>query len=225
MDPVWILAHPRSGSNYFRSLLNSTGLFGPEKEFKEYFNKDLYPIWRKVDPYSLHRKGELEELESRRFSKVFSSHANDCQLNKERIEKIYPNIRFILYRRKDVLASAVSYYIANQTGYLLIKHNRHKSDFLKKPIQFDGAELYRTYRTVLDLYNGWDDLVKESDCLELTYEDLVADQRGTINSVLNYLGLDYNGPLETDLIRQTRPETKEYMARLQQMVESQNGGL
>jgi LPS sulfotransferase NodH len=99
---------------------------------------------------------------------------------------LFPEPRFIHLWREDVVAQAVSWSIAGQTGYY--HHwNRPAGDASYSVGEIDGLA-----RLAYERRERWRSWFSGNDIapLEVRFEDLVADQEGTARSVLEHLGLD-----------------------------------
>jgi len=139
----------------------------------------------------IHLSGFLEKLRAE------PRWADPDLTDREIVESLFPDLRFIWVTRRDKIRQAVSWWKAAQTGIWGLKK---------------GAETPRPEREPRYLYEAIDHLVKVvvfADCrwqewfaawgatpLTLVYEDFVQDLEGTAHAVIDYLGVD--DPWELD---------------------------
>ena len=119
ISPTWILAVPRSGSSLLVNFLNNTGLFSPF--FRElnidYESKES--VYKNIPRYiKLHRIF----FEAKKFSD---------KLDKFKILKHYPNIKFIVTQRENIYEQTVSTYFAEYTKTWFIGDKKNLEEYKK----------------------------------------------------------------------------------------------
>ena len=188
-EPCWIICTPRSGSTYLSHILNNSGDF--TSNFSEYLG------WKRgqfLSPTNL-------EVSAPKFCKVLHVHLNRIFYEPNRlenipfndiqqflkpsmdarkyIEKCLPGIRFILLKRRDKIAQAVSYCMTsaisacNHTSYFNILTEESQIEFKNTEILISDDELLSYYNTILKYENVWDDFIVGSDNIfNIYYEDI-----------------------------------------------------
>lgn len=96
-------------------------------------------------------------------------------------------ITWIHIQRGDLVAQAVSYVKANQSGVFAISGRRPR---FSGPVYYDDEALVEAFRRVRDGARFWSNFFAASGVtpVEVTYEELDADYEGTIARVLAELG-------------------------------------
>ena len=201
--PIWLLATPRTGSYYLSYCLNLSGL---NPEIQEYWNGSIYPNYEgfpcnnKVHPLQLREK--------------------DKTLND--VTEVLPNVKFVLLRRRDVIAQAVSRYIAQETGIWSVRNEKNKFDFqssIRIPLSKDG--ILEMYQKCQDDEQYW--LEQDVDKIETFYEDFIGNKQ-EIQRLFSCLGISYS--LEDDFDskiplrkqRDLRPEYGRFYNYLEDLV-------
>jgi LPS sulfotransferase NodH len=212
MNSCWILCDIRTGSTYLSGLLNGTGLFPlyEKRAFDEWFARKRNFIPDKetfISKPPLYAKVLIDQ-----FNKLFTV------ADKPLIESKVPNLKYILLRRKDIVAQAVSYYIADMTGYILTPKNYSAWN---TPVVYDEAEIRKRYKILKDNYEIWMPYLEGSDYLEIDYETLVAEPKKTLIKVLDYLEMNYDEQ-KLNITVETLPTTKKENAVFIQKFKSDN---
>ena len=102
------------------------------------------------------------------------------------LERIFPHLRFVFLRREDVVAQAVSWSRAAQTGYY------HHWDSLRGEARFDPEQIDALVEEASANVASWRQWFAENDVepLAVRFEDLVEQKQATALLVLSYLGLE-----------------------------------
>jgi LPS sulfotransferase NodH len=102
------------------------------------------------------------------------------------LSDVFPKPRFVHLWRDDVVAQAVSWSIAGQTGYY------HHWNRPGGTASYSVRELDGLARLAYERRERWREWFSGNgvEPLEVRFEDLVSDQEGTARSVLEHLGLE-----------------------------------
>jgi len=177
----------RSGSSMIGEYMRATGAFSG---FGEPFNHDLvvqraqehdiasFPDYIRWLDRHIHREGTLFAM------KASSDQVMMLQRSKT-LEHYFQDVRWALVKRRDVLAQAISYYIAEQTQrwHSFQEGNLHEPAYDFKAI--------RERLNSIALSNDALDLLCKTLAIEpytLYYEDFVGDPEGQTQRFAAYLG-------------------------------------
>ena len=199
MRPVWIVGYPRTGSRLLTSYLNSTGSFNPlidEWLGPKYVTENLLP------PYSV--------VHSHHFISKFSFG------DKPLIEKSLPGIRYIWLRRRDLVATAVSTFIARQTSIYWAKSKQDVEQHSNLPVRF-GNGLFTAYQEVRARDEFWKFYLTEDDEYITTYYEDIAED---LLRICDFLGIDTVTSEECEYHKLQHPMTEELCRLLQDAVDS-----
>jgi LPS sulfotransferase NodH len=215
IDSYFICATPRTGSSLLLSLLESTGVAGRPQA---YFRAPDEPTWAERWEIPRTADGGFDYADYVRAALTAGRTDNGVfgaklmfGTHEEVVEKlgtVYPELRgddlalltkafgrtrFVYLRRDDVLAQAVSWLRAEQTGVWFVDVNGQTDDstVTGQAPTYD-AEGVRHYIETINEHNaGWEAWFAAWGIqpLVLRYEELDADQVGTTRRVLDFLGL------------------------------------
>jgi trehalose 2-sulfotransferase len=206
---------PRAGTSLLTGLLKSTGIAGrPE----EYFWRDDMPFWAKrwstsgfAECVSAANRagttsngvfgaklmwGYLDDFLGRLRSLAGGRAASDRAL----VERFFGRSVFIWIWRGDVVAQAVSWAKAIQTGVWY----DHLGRLPPARPEFDFEQIESLAREVTDHNLAWQRwfAANELEPLRVQYEDLASDKVGTAKRALAFLGLET--PDDLAIMEQTR---------------------
>lgn len=209
MRPVWIVANVRTGSHVLSGYLNGTGLFEPK--FLEHFQN-------LIDKESL-IKGPIDPIiDLPRYSVVHSHQfCNFFSIaEKPLIERHLPGIRYVWLRRRDLVASVVSLFIARMTNFFWTDSARSIEYHAKIPVEYRPMLLDIYFITKMrDAF--WSHYLSEQDeYLTVFYEDL---DKGAMRSVFDFLGLDCEVPEDCGCYKLKHPMTPVFYDLLQEALE------
>ncbi len=196
-----ICATPRSGSWLLSGLLHSTGVAGHPHE---YFFRDTEAANRRNWRVSSSAEYLARVLDAGTTGNgVFSCKvmwgvlphflrqlnppaAPRLDSDRMLIERFFPSPRFVFVWREDVVAQAVSWAKAIQTGYW------HHWDSVKGSPRFDREQVDSLVRETAKLNAAWRGWFAANGIvpLEVRFEDLVADMEGETRRVLRHLEID-----------------------------------
>jgi trehalose 2-sulfotransferase len=200
-----ICGTPRTGSTLLGSLLASTGVAGrPES----YFREPDKARWARELGVPIHPDGSFDY---RRFvdaavragstpNGVFGArimwgtmevltrglsaahHEPDLAV----LQRSFGPVRLVHLRRLDVVEQAVSWARAEQSGYW------QRGDVRSGEPQFDPGLLHSLMGTIEAHEAAWRSWFDRQGAhpLEVTYEGLIDDRRGTVERILDHLGVD-----------------------------------
>jgi len=194
---LFVCTTPRSGSNLLDGLLASTGLVGePAEDFGPVFETQVLP--------TLGRAGIGQYLlgcVSRAVGGVYSMKLHGFQRDRflhllsllrgahgfrdgELIAAVFPRPRYVWLRRQDVVAQAVSWWKATESG-VWIGAQGSGAEF-----DFDGIdEGVQKMREENDAWRRWFSSAG-IEPLEVLYEQLDADAGPVVRDVLSFVGID-----------------------------------
>ena len=183
-----ICAVPRSGSNLLCDLMTSTGVAGRPTEL---FHPDMMRMLKRR--WGIETTPDyIARLLARKTSPngVFGTKVHWGQyhplFDRTDPRELFPNLHVIFLSRRDHLRQAISWVRAVQTMSWQSTHDeRHTAEFDAEHI---GRKVGRIEREV----DAWRSLFERYgiDALEVVYEDLVADQAGTVDAALAHLGVE-----------------------------------
>ena len=230
----FICGTPRTGSTLFCGLLRATTVAGnPES----YFRDPDEPMWaarwqvptgidgRPLDYVDFVRAavrerttsngvfgarvmwGTLGELVEKLLAAWRESSGNDLEL----LRRAFGQPRFIYIWRSDVVAQAVSWARAEQTGYW------QRGDQARGAPKYSFDEIDRLVRTIEEHNHAWRKWFRDFEIqpFEMTFEELIADIGTIVRRVLVFLELqvppDHNIVLTQD--PQADPVNEEWISR------------
>lgn len=195
---------PRTGSTLLCSLLTSTGVLGrPESYFREPDEAE----W--AGRFGLPTEGQRVRDYAAFVAAVRTAATTDNGIFAARImwgslerlleglgtrpgasdrvtlERAFGRLCFIQLRREDVLAQAVSWYRAEQTGYW------QEGDVASRLPEPDFDHMKRLVQTIRDHNAAWRSWFDREAIkpYEVSHEQLVHDPRSTIGGIAAYLGV------------------------------------
>ena len=189
---------PRTGSTLLCSLLTSTGVLGhPESYFREADERawaerlGVSVVGDRARSYS--RFAQAVRAEATTDNGVFAArimwgsvgrimeglgkapHESDVA----GLERTFGPLAFVLLRREDAIAQAVSWSRAEQTGFW------QQGDTVTRPPRQDLQQMTDLVETIREDNAAWRDWFHRQDLEphEVTYEGLVSDPRGTVHGI------------------------------------------
>lgn len=222
----WILCNERSGSTMLCNLLNDTKLF---------------PVY--VDSRLTDHKGPLQK--GRAFDEWLRLFMRDnsgvegflknpplclkClqqtyvdvfgQLSADQLEEIFPNINYILLKRKDIYAHAVSVYFSKTFQKWHLYNKEEYDRYMKLSVAFDIDIAMEAYQSVITFQENWKGFLGNRKPIEVFYEDLVSNPTLAIFSILDHLELPHvEVKVSNRTLPMTRPESQHYASLIKQLV-------
>ena len=210
IESYFVCATPRTGSSLLLGLLESTGLAGrPESYFRQPDEQQWADRWGIPGPghpafdYAAFVRaaraagttpngifgaklmwGTLDEVVTK-----LAPDTTGADLGV--LEAAFGEVRFVYLHREDVLAQAVSWLRAEQTGTWQASAPAGPGTPASEP-RYDAAGVTALLATIAEHNAAWREwfAAYRITPYEITYERLTADLAGTTRGVLTYLGLD-----------------------------------
>jgi LPS sulfotransferase NodH len=123
-------------------------------------------------------------------------------------KKIFRGTKFIFLTRENVIAQAISLYLASKKD---VWHKTKTNSFIgdsskeKMDIPFDSQRILSCMNNLIHEKANWEYFFQVADIepLYLTYERMFADFKGTIYKISDFLGtqLDEDTLIETDFVK------------------------
>jgi LPS sulfotransferase NodH len=191
-----IASTPRSGSTLLSLMLLNTHLAGNPKE---YLNPLLMAAWYRINNKPIQLNEYIKQIESRRTTEngVFGIKIHWRHLEKlaQRIDSIQINSfmnnfdKFIFIRRKDKIAQAISYYVADKTGVFHSDQEVWLKEFDIAHPTFNGFQILRHLSDIVREEASWEEFFKNSSkaVYEIYYEDLIDCYQEKTKDILNFL--------------------------------------
>jgi trehalose 2-sulfotransferase len=216
VDSYFVCGTPRTGSSLLLGLLESTGVAGRPQA---YFREPDEPLW--ADRWQVPRSadggfdyadyvraalaagrtgngvfgaklmwGTLDEL-AVKLGRVFPDLAGD---DAGLLERVFGRAGFVFLRRADVVAQAVSWLRAEQTGTWYSGGNGEigGSAGTGGPPSFDAGWIGRLIEVIGEHNAAWEVWFTSAGVRPhlVSYEELGADMVGVTVGILDFLGLD-----------------------------------
>ncbi len=107
------------------------------------------------------------------------------------LRRVFPRLRLIWLRRNNVVAQAISHYVAISTN-IWDSRSQAPGGQSDRGAPYAFAEIDHQVTSALAAAQGWRDTLKgaEAITLPLAYEELAADLPGTVRRVFVHLGID-----------------------------------
>jgi LPS sulfotransferase NodH len=195
---------PRSGSWLLAELLWNTGLAG---EPHEYFRPDFTALWgsewglpsdlgytdyvRAAVSLTQTPNGVFcAKVHWYQFAWLRQQLAEQASADQQQsaLGAWFPDLRHVFLHRSDTARQAISYYLAAKTQVWFWTGGRRPGPGVSEP----DLQQVRWFEDVLVQHGHlWRDYFARSGAkpLEIRYEDLAADPPGTVNRVLEFLGV------------------------------------
>lgn len=208
---VWVLSYQRTGSYYLCAMLNQLGFSPPLDELyhpSKQADLTMPPRNNKTHPSQLAYRGMT-------LSDV--------------IEQL-PNTKFIVIRRRDLVACAVSLYLAGRTNTWWVTSDQEADRLARRQrIPLDDRGLMRSYERVRHDDVHWCQELESLgiDYHEVFYEDLTEKPTEAIAKILSFIGVESDPELCTSGVpnrKQSvfRKETEEYSLRLRFLIQNES---
>jgi LPS sulfotransferase NodH len=218
----------RSGSTLLCELLRSTRVAGRPSEYFWRGNEPAWTArWGASEPDEYVRAAIEEGTTANRVfgahvmwahmpdltAKLVAAHGNPELGERELLERAFPNLRFVWIWREDLVAQAVSFSRATQTGEWRAGapgRSEHPPRFSFKEIKQLLGEVTRQNEAAERWFaaNG-------IEPHRVRYEDLVEDTEGVTRGVLAFLGVELpsGAMVEAQVVKQADGLNDEWAAR------------
>lgn len=193
-----ICTTPRSGSNLLSSLLESSGMMGQPSEYLN--TTGTIPRLAKkhnlVDHNStISLRKYLDFVLDNRSSannvcgiKIFFNQLERF-LDFPEMKEILRQCHFIFLTRKDLVAQAVSMYIATKTNlWKSINEDNSSSSF----VEYNGTKISKILEDLIKQNTKWFEFfgVNNLDYLEINYEEILDDSNKLCHDICSFCGVD-----------------------------------
>ncbi len=189
-DGALLVFTPRSGSSWLSDLLRSTGLVGDPQE---YLNQDLLPIATQRFPART-ETDYLNAVETLSASPdgqyCIAATWGQIDLCAHDLLARYQDRTIIYLRRRDILAQAVSLYLAVTSGRFHVRGPDVDPSITEWSADV-ASTIARWWAHILN-YECLTDIqfaVRDIVPLRLYYEDIVMDAHGTVRRILDACGV------------------------------------
>lgn len=182
---VAICTTPRCGSHFLGHQMRALNCFGYPLE---YLNPGNWPIWER----RARRAGATDTLQFIKSVRTGPNGVFSVKLHHEHLEAFVNHesdplrYRFIQLHRRDLVRQAVSFARAQQTGAWI-------SDMPERAeARYDRDLIAAKVEAIAEFNAGWRSFLASLGVqpLELFYEDVVADRKGTMRRIAAYLDLE-----------------------------------
>jgi LPS sulfotransferase NodH len=194
IDSYFVCATPRTGSSLLLGLLESTGVAGHPQAYFRPPDEALYAAKWGLRAYDRADFVEAALAAGRTGNGVFGAKLMwDALVAVEDLLPAFGDTRFVFLRRDDVVAQAVSWVRAEQTGTWFAGGNGEVSGNAgdgPEPV-FDREAIDQRLAAIKSENTAWARWFRSTGVrpLPLRYEDLAADPTATTLRVLEFLGL------------------------------------
>ena len=213
-----ICASPRSGSSLLCDLLEQSGALGRPEEF---FNPDSFrrPFLERhelgelaVDAYLGHLRAEFTTSNGVFGMKLMPVHMQEL-LHSPGLHEELRTWRYVWLRRDDVVAQAVSWYVAAGTG---------EWDLVEKEpsgasVAYDREQIAGYLEQINADNSAWTEFfaVNGLDFLVVRYEDLLEDANAACRRICAFCGVEtaHEFALERSWFRRQRAELGEELVQ------------
>lgn len=178
---------PRSGSNFFCQLLESTGLLGKPREYFDGYARRALDFADYPDDVAL----QVEWIRTRATTangvygvKLFPWHFAKAASKVDLLAEL-PGLKFIRLRRIDTLGQAISWTRALQT-------NQYRSTQLPQgDVKYDPESITKQLHRLVTIDAIWDAYFARTaqPSLQLSYEGILQGPESSVASVFAYMNV------------------------------------
>ena len=194
---------PRSGTNFLATLISSTELLGnPFEYFTKKHNQYVSEKLNVTDQTKLlekmyrHLSTPNGVFGSKLFYHQFAWHPEVLDTN-----IMLSGFKFIYLERRDRIAQAISWTIADQT-----RSFTSQQEDKKEPV-YNYYKIKSFMHTIAKEYSSWEMYFSLHNIkpLRIYYEDIIENPAQTINEIANYLGVELDPSKEvTSVLKKQR---------------------
>jgi LPS sulfotransferase NodH len=227
---LFICGMPRTGTALLGGLLDSTGLVGPPEE---YFKLSREPAWADVDyprfvawtaantaVNDVFGAKFVDDQLGRFLRRLRSSESTQDLSDRELLDRVFSDLRFVWLRREDAVAQAVSWYRAIETDAWW-SDGRENVD-VEVP-SFDHVRIDELVRAVHEGNAYWERWFERNgfEPFCLTYEELDSDHVAWTRKVLDFLEVEIPASvrIHPQSVRQADAVNTDWCTRYRRLVE------
>lgn len=197
---------PRTGSTALCSLLEKTGVLGSPRE---YLNPrgPLRPWARRLSAFDLGEYLDALRREQVTTSGVFALKTlfTDLEplLKRAPVAELLDSARFVYLTREDLVAQAISNYIAEASG---VWHRDSRGELFRSrgggdpDPPYDEERILAERGALLRQQAAWEHFfaARSIEPFRITYEGFVADANATVTAIARHVGVDWTGELSLE---------------------------
>lgn len=188
---VFLCMTPRSGSSYLGSLLKANKI-GKFNEVFRLTGDGVDRIVRDLQPRN-YEDFVLKRISQSVIRGVFGTKVDWLQFAHlyyfGAFDHLFRDAQFVYLTREDVLAQAVSRYVASETGYYHSVNTQFEATRADE-VPFDFEKLNRHVEHLIDMQGAWERFFVNEGVrpLRLTYEELEADPADATRRIASFVG-------------------------------------
>jgi LPS sulfotransferase NodH len=190
-----VCSTPRTGSTLLCRLLAQTGTMGLPME---YFNPHLHLRWlrRRFDSEDIAKiaRGVMAVRSTDNGCFGFKAHYDQLAHfgAQRRPHAVFPDLKYVLMTREDLLAQAISYSRALQSGEWTRRNEGSRAAI------FDRQHIIACLDYINSRIRMWETYFSVSGIrpLRVSYEQLCADPGKTVDAVCRHAGVDAGTPVD-----------------------------
>ena len=206
----WILSTVRTGSTYLCEILNETNLFPPYLKYKKAFS-EWFRFYENKDSLMKNLPNTCKVHYSQ-YCKFFQDY--DRELLEAKLNPLY----FILLKRKDFVAQAISFAIAKKYKTYIV-NIENKVRWNKTSVILTDDEMISAYKELSGCYYKWDKFLNNAQYMVVDYSDLIADPKKQLEKILTYIGMDYKKlKVKCNTFPMTKDANTYYVKRLKCLI-------
>lgn len=208
-----VITRSRTGSNLLISFLNShPNVIAKGEVFRRIENKSSKDVWRNLFS-KVHKNIKYVGC------KIFYYHPLDSD-DKEVWDLIKrdENIKIIHLTRKNMLRTVLSREIADKTQNWTNKSGK-TIKLEDKRVELKIEDCFEEFKTTKSNENGVRNEYMRDAFLEVTYEDLVSDNQGTMNQIFDFLNIPETSA-KSKLRKQNKEELKDLILNYDELAEA-----
>lgn len=183
----------------------------------DYIRKNkLWPDWKLA--WTDFLNGDIHRAAA--YNKIMPGQANILlHTPKVEIEKAFPKIKYIWLRRRDLVATTVSLYLARKTTISCVDTPERWHAQRTAKFEVNEKDLLKTFQEVRAKSMYWSGFVTDTPHLEVWYEDIYTDPTW-FRRIFDFIGLRHTTvKLDVALQKIDHPATK----HLTELLRSQLG--
>ena len=220
-----ICTTPRSGSNLLSALLESSGMMGQPSEYLNHtgtiprlakkhnlIDTNSTIILRKYLDFVINNRSSANKVCG---IKLFFNQLERF-LDFPEMKEILKQCHFIFLTRKDLVAQAVSMYIATETNiWKSIKEDKSSRDF----VEYNESKINSILENLIKQNNKWSEFfgVNKLNYLEVTYEEILENSNQLCQDICSFCGVDvgnYEFSLESSRFKKQGDSLNEKFANI-----------
>lgn len=201
-----ILSSHRSGSSLLCNLLSQTEVAGKPGEYFSHWNNTAFKNYNLSDyPAYIHRiTGEMKTANDVFGVKAMPGVDDGFQgllkrleafpkyktlANPEKVRIFFPNIKFIYLTRRNKVAQAISWWKAAQNNHY---HSTDSQSMPDTELEYNFDAITHLLKEIMSEESAHQAFLSMMKAIPLTlvYEDFVQDMRGTVQKILDFLGIE-----------------------------------